>query len=867
MKLQNTLVLLAVALLVAAPVFGGGQQETAAELEMPPQPRQYISPADEDGTNDQLELPFSTIVVQEDDTVIVEYELVVFDADGNLVWRERQVEEGRVGFFGRLFGAEKPRVEVPETLTWDGTYRDSDLGADGDPVEDGDYSYQLFVMDDQENVSRTPPFNVTVDNEAPEITTLGPPNFRIFSPNDDGNRDAVEIPQDGSREASWTGTITDADGNTVWEQTWESPSPARRGLDITPPSPVIWDGTYRLEDDDRSGTRVPEGTYSYTLASTDRAGNETEQTADWNLAVSLQAGEVELAVAAEDAAFSPNGDGSEDTLPFTMNVIDPEGLASWELEVRDPSLRNPVVRRVTGDAPVPRRGTFDGRDEEGEVLPDGTYEATLYVQYDNGTIVGSQTREVIIDTVAPRATLTGDTAPQSSAADAPLVFGGTRRPELTLSATVDPEVDWTATITAPDDTELSFNLAEQGLEGPEVDVSWDGSAPDGAEAPDGEYSLQLSATDAAGNTGMSRELEAVKFTQATPIDLIVEGNVVTPNGDGIDDTVTIRPQFQVEEYIDDFLLEIRNADGELVRSVYRNQPFEEFTWGGENNAGGPVADGEYTVDFQVIYYNGNEPQITGVGPVYVDRTLADQQGPLDMTVTPLPFSPDDDGVNDTLEIRLRTRVRGPIEEWSVEITDPMDNGFKTWSGQGEPPAELTWDGTSDDGELVQSAVDYTATFRVEDAEGTVSTIERVIPTDILVIRDGDTLRIRIPSIHFASYSADLFDIEIAGQDENFRILRRLATVLDRYPDYDILIEGHANHVLYQNERSMENEQQQTLIPLSRNRAQAVREALIILGLERDRMDIEGVGGARPVVPFDDADNIWKNRRVEFILER
>jgi outer membrane protein OmpA-like peptidoglycan-associated protein len=870
MDIRKTLVLIGVGLLLAAPLFGAGQQEGATELEMPPQPRQYISPANDDGVNDELQLPFSTIVVQSENVVIVEYNLTIFDADGNVVWTESQVEEGRVGFFGRLFGAEKPQVEVPETLTWDGTYQDSDLGEDGEAVEDGDYTYQLFVRDDQENISRTPPFNVTVDNEAPEITELGPPEFRVFSPNDDGNRDVVNIPQNGSRELSWTGTITNADGDPVWEQTWANPASNTRVADITPPSPVTWDGTYQLDGDQRNGERVPEGAYSYTLASTDRAGNSTERTADWRVSVSLQAGEVELALAADDAAFSPNGDGRQDELPFTMTVLEPEGVASWELEVRDPDRRNPVVRRVTGEAPVPPRGSFDGRDEEGVVLPDGTYEATLYVQYENGTIVSSQNREIIIDTAAPRAQLTVDTAPQSTAADAPLVFGGTRKPELTLSASVDPDVDWSATIGAPGDTELTFDLAQQGFEGPDIDVRWDGRGLEGTEAPDGEYTLQLSATDSAGNRGQTREVTAVKFTEATPIDLTVDGNVITPNGDGIDDTVTIRPEFEVEEYIDDFLLEIRNADGELVRSVYRNQPFDEFTWGGENNAGGPVADGEYTVDFQIIYYNGNEPQITGVGPVYVDRTLGQQPGTpanLEMTVTPLPFSPDGDGVNDTLTIELRTRSRLPIEEWSVEITEPNENGFKTWSGDGEPPRRLTWDGTSDDGELVQSAVNYTATFSVVDSEGNESEVERVVPTDILVIREGDRLRIRIPSIHFASYSSDFFASEIARQEENFRILRRLATVLDRYPDYQILIEGHANHVLYQNEQSMRREQRQSLIPLSRNRAQEVKEALIILGLDRERMDIEGVGGARPVVPFSDKDNIWKNRRVEFILER
>jgi outer membrane protein OmpA-like peptidoglycan-associated protein/flagellar hook assembly protein FlgD len=871
MNMKKTLLLLAAGLLLAAPLFAGGEPEGTTELDMPPQPRQYISPENQDGQKDELQLPFSSIVLQSENVVIVEYNLTIFDADGNVVWTQSQVEEDRVGFFGRLFGAEKPRVEVPDTLTWDGTYKDSEVGSAGEYVEDGDYTYQLFVRDDQDNVSTTPPFNVTVDNEPPTISSLGPPSFPVFSPNDDGNRDEVSIPQAGSREASWTGTITDADGNPVWRTTWESQNPDNRAADITPPSPVVWDGTYKLEGDERNGTRVPEGVYSYMLESTDRAENSAEQSADWTVTMSLRAGDVEITTTAEDAVFSPNGDGNQDTLPFSVRLAEPEGIESWEIEVRDPDRRNPVVRSERGPAPVPRRATYDGTDSEGLVLPDGTYEVVAYVQYENGTVVGSQTREFTIDTEAPQASITVDTAPEGTAVNAPLVFGGRLKDELAIEATIDPEVEWTATISAPDGRELEANLSDYGFEGPEVEVTWAGTDVDGTEAPDGEYSLQLSAQDLAGNVGRTRVVQAIKETRPTPIDLIVDSNVIQAYSGGDPQSVTIRPQYEVEDYIDDFLLEIRNADGEMVRSIYRNQPFDEFRWAGENNAGGPVPEGEYTVDFQIIYYNGNRPQITGVGPIYVDRTPPEKEEPrppqIDMRVGPLPFSPDDDGMNDVLTIRLEAEGSFPIERWSVEISDPRDNGFKRWSGRGAPPARLRWDGRSDDGELVQSAVDYQAVFRVEDEEGQVSTVQREIPTDILVIREGDRLRIRIPSIHFAPWSADLFEISIERQDENFRILRRLATILDRYPEHDITVEGHANHILYWDEELKREEQQETLLPLSENRAQSVKEALIILGIDRDRMEVEGIGGARPLVPFSDKDHVWKNRRVEFLLER
>ncbi|MGM0674037.1 MAG: OmpA family protein [Spirochaetota bacterium] len=869
MNVKKTLLLLGVGLLLAAPLFGAGQQEDATELDMPSQPRQYISPGD-GGEQDELELPFSTIVIQSEGSVIVEYNLTVFDGDGNVVWTETQEEEDRVGFFGRLFGSEKPRVDVPDTLTWDGTYKDSELGNDGELVEDGDYSYQLFVRDDQEEVSRTPPFNVTVDTEAPEVRELGPPDYRIFAPTEDSERDRTSIPQDGSREVEWVGTIRDSDGNAVWRTTWENSTPRNRSADVSPPSPVTWDGTYKLDDDERDGERVPEGTYSYTLESTDRAGNSTEETADWQITVSLESGGVQLEVEDEHAAFSPNGDGRKDELPFSVSLDEPEGVASWELEVRDPRMRNPVVRRVTGEAPVPEEGSFDGMDEEGEPLRDGTYEARMFVQYENGITVSSQPKEFVIDTDAPDARLIVDTQPQSTPSDAPLVFGGTRKPELALEAEIDTEVEWTAIIGNPGEQDIEVDLADQGFEGPEIEVEWDGTDLEGNEVPDGEYSLQLQASDNAGNVGRTREITAVKDTRAAPIDLSIDGDTLSPVRDDVDDTVTILPEYEVEEYIEEFNLEIRDEDGELVRSIYRNEPFEEFEWAGENNFDRLVPEGEYTVDFQIIYYNGNRPQITGVGPIYVDRTEPEPEpGELqvDMSVGPLPFSPDGDGRNETLTMELSADSELPIDRWSVEIFDPETNGFMSWSGEGDPPEELTWDGEAEDGELVQSAVDYEAVFRVVDNEGNEAEVERTVRTDILVSEEDGRLVIRLPGIHFAAFSADLFEIEEEKQDENFSTLRRLATVLDRYPDYDILVEGHANHIIYWDDEAMEEEQNETLIPLSRNRAQEVKEALIILGIDRDRMEVEGVGGARPIEPFEDKDMVWKNRRVQFILER
>jgi outer membrane protein OmpA-like peptidoglycan-associated protein len=42
-------------------------------------------------------------------------------------------------------------------------------------------------------------------------------------------------------------------------------------------------------------------------------------------------------------------------------------------------------------------------------------------------------------------------------------------------------------------------------------------------------------------------------------------------------------------------------------------------------------------------------------------------------------------------------------------------------------------------------------------------------------------------------------------------------------------------------------------------------ALAGLGIAESRITTEGMGASRPIVPFSDLVNRWKDRRVEFIL--
>jgi outer membrane protein OmpA-like peptidoglycan-associated protein len=241
----------------------------------------------------------------------------------------------------------------------------------------------------------------------------------------------------------------------------------------------------------------------------------------------------------------------------------------------------------------------------------------------------------------------------------------------------------------------------------------------------------------------------------------------------------------------------------------------------------------------------------------------DTEGPVLSFESPVQyFSPDDDGENDVYIATLGARDASPIQGWSIDIREPAPPYvlFGHFEGSGDPPARIEWDGKNDKGELVQSASDYLFTFTVSDIHGNSSSLEGIIETDILVIRDGNLLRAQVPSIVFAAEQGNFNGLSEENLSNNERILRRVALVLNKFSAYKVTVEGHANPVL----RTAQEETAE-LRPLSDLRARAVVEELVRYGVARERLSAVGMGGSRPVIPYEDRDGWWKNRRVEFIL--
>jgi outer membrane protein OmpA-like peptidoglycan-associated protein len=105
-------------------------------------------------------------------------------------------------------------------------------------------------------------------------------------------------------------------------------------------------------------------------------------------------------------------------------------------------------------------------------------------------------------------------------------------------------------------------------------------------------------------------------------------------------------------------------------------------------------------------------------------------------------------------------------------------------------------------------------------------------------------------------SGILFDVNKADlQTEAKMNLEKLATILNKYPDTDIIIEGHTDST----------GSEEWNLELSRMRAQSVGSYLATLSVDPGRFTQVGYGEMQPVATNETMDGRKQNRRVELAI--
>jgi len=719
--------------------------------------------------------------------------------------------------FRSWLGSRDRLDQFPSILQFNG------LSDQKEPIPDGTYRFEVSMeyTNGDTLIQRSPFF--TVQSQKPAGLVRASRSSLSFN-----NNEGITLYHDLSPEAEWRGFIRDANQHII-----KSFNLGRNTEAVVP-----WQG------DTDSGQLAEAGTYSYVAEGINSVGL-TGRTNPIRIVVEpLQKGTLLLQSSAQ-LFSSRSGEGR---VLFTPRYQDIGTITNYQFTIRN-TQSGAVVKEDTGTLP----GTFnwDGRDSLGILSPDGSYQAQLRLALAKGSILSATSQPIILDATPPQAKVTAE----------PVIFspnGDGKQDAATFTIGADGGNQWTGSVITSDGRVIkSFNWKGN----PPASIIWDGTDDGNSHAPDGTYRFRLEGLDLAGNRTVVESTPVTLDARRPAATITSDLTAFSPNKDGFADSVKIRLVSAFTDGLAHFIVEIRDRNGTRVRRLTEGTHLDQsaqFLWDGSLDDGLTIAlDGEYTPWAQLEYAKGDQITLSGKA-IRLDRTPPN----ISISLGPQPFSPDGDGVNDVLSIKLSAEDASEINGWKLSILDPAGSIFTSFSGKTLPPEPILWDGYNLNNELVEAAQEYSYIVQVRDVLGNMATKTGSLSTDVFVIKDGDRLKIRISSIVFPPNSSNLFGMDNETNQRNRAILDRLAEVLKKYGSYRIRIEGHGVNL-----SGTEREERTELEALSLDRARAVMAALVERGIEKNRLEAKGLGGREPLVPHTDEANRWKNRRVEFILMR
>jgi len=577
----------------------------------------------------------------------------------------------------------------------------------------------------------------------------------------------------------------------------------------------------------------------------------------------------------ETEYFSPNNDGKADNLEFPISITDDNYVVSWKMEIKDE--RGAVVRVIENkeqrfdsfnmkeffsrifkskkQIEIPSEMRWDGLRSSGDLAPDGKYLFTITATDDSDNTSVTVVYETVIKNRVPEVTV--DAIPEAQRIFDPKSSGA--RNSITFTPRGSDEEAWESGIWNASGTKVRSFENVKGRPTPRI---WDGKDNSGSFAPDGVYSFRISTTDKAQNSASAELNNVILDSREAGAFLTTSVPAIKPAQNQSANLVDFTPRLSLQDGIDNWKLELKDETGAVQRTFSGTSRVPAVQgWNGLNEQG-RIREGIYTPELIINYTRGDVVRASAT------TVTVDISGPeLGIVTSPEYFSPDNDGENDELIINLTAKDLSPIANWSVEIRAPEAPYpvFRKIEGRGAPASRIVWDGKSSSGELVQSAMNYPYTYTATDVLGNTSSTEGKIGIDVLVIREGNRLKIQIPSIVFRPNYADFEGLSKEVVDNNTRIIRRIAQILNQFRDYKVQVEGHANPT--QPAGAARDREEVELKRIGEARAKAIVDLLVRYGVARNRLTATGAGGSRPIAAYEDRDNWWKNRRVEFYLIR
>jgi flagellar hook assembly protein FlgD len=704
---------------------------------------------------------------------------------------------------------------IPKDLSWDGKDDSGNFAPEGSYTASLDVEYV-----DTYSSSNTTSSSFILDNTPPTGRLVVSPTSLV--PAGNGFATPVAITIDASSKVakidSWSLDILDPNGKVFQSYSDKWPNKA-----------ASWDG---LSSGGEQAT--PLTMYKALAKVRDEFGNTGEISAAVSVADVPSASGSTLIEAKYDG-FAPTGESPIKTMNFLVSIGQKEALMAWKVAITGES---GVQKTYSGDASnLPTSIIWDGKTDNGSPAPEGRYTASLLVGYGMAfKPVTVRSRPFVLDITPPSGRVVSDPpslTPDGKGGLSPMIF------TVIANSNLAPLDSWNLSLFGLDGKTLLSAIGQY----PKNSYLWDGKLAGGAMLdPSRSYKLAAKVTSTVSVTPRTRGF--------------------SPSGASAMSSMELALSYGQPQAVMSWRVDILEAD-QVVKSYMGDSstlpPF--VSWDGKKQDGTLSDEGSYTATLAVDYGTMFKAATVKSAPFVLDLSAPMGQ----LTLSQPLFSPIESNPTLTITVDARSKV-AKMESWSLKIYDPAGNLFKGFEGTW-PNNKAVWDGKSISGLMVESAENYTVTATVRDEFGNSADLNSIIPIDILVEKTPTGYRILSSRIFFKAFTADYTDVPANLASQNVQRLEQLAAKLKKFPDYKIKLVGHAVMINWNNKAKGEVEQKNILIPLSKARAAAIRQAMIDRGFDPAMITSEGVGASDQLVPDRNLTDRWRNRRVAFFLEK